>query len=146
MMEELEMHEAKHEDNVLENDQNLAGYITKKKQNLEDSYKVFLDIHENFEFPCKFLRVNHVRQYDEQLPIFSKKKEFLEALAENDVVIFKSNAGSGKSTQLPQYLLEVCQKRILVTEPRALAADSLAKRVNSVDTRFDTGTLQITCS
>ena len=129
---ELELLEGNYEDNVMEHHQNLGGYIHKKKQNLLDSCKVFFDIHDHAVFPCRFLRINHLRQYEEELPIYAKKQEFLTALMANDVIIFKSNAGSGKSTQLPQYLLEVCKKRILVTEPRALAASSLAERVNKV--------------
>lgn len=133
------MVEGNYEDNLMEHHQNLGGFIHKKKQNLIDSFKVFFEIHQDTVFPCRFLRLNHLRQYEEELPIYAKKKEFLTALMMNDVIIFKSNAGSGKSTQLPQYLLEVCKKRILVTEPRALAASSLADRVNHVDT-FHKGT------
>jgi HrpA-like RNA helicase len=131
-MQEIEIMQGNHEDNILETHKNLGGFIQKKIQNLRESYEVFMETFNNFDFPCKFLRMNHLRQYEAQLPIYSKKKEFLDAYMQSNVIIFKSNAGSGKSTQLPQYLLEVCRKRILVTEPRALAADSLARRVNDV--------------
>lgn len=65
------------------------------------------------------------------LPIYAVKREFLDAYKSNDCVIVKSTAGSGKSTQLPQYLLECTKGRILITEPRAIAAESVAKRVQS---------------
>ena len=63
------------------------------------------------------------------LPIYSIKQKFIKAYNNHDCVVVKATAGSGKSTQLPQYLLECCEGRILVTEPRAIAAESVAKRV-----------------
>ena len=50
------------------------------------------------------------------------------ALRENEAVVLAGETGSGKTTQLPQLLLS-CVDRIAVTQPRRVAAISIAKRV-----------------
>ncbi|CAD5215395.1 unnamed protein product [Bursaphelenchus xylophilus] len=67
------------------------------------------------------------------LPVYSFRDEFLEAVADNQVLIVVAETGSGKTTQLPQYLYEAgyCKdgKRIGCTQPRRVAAMSVATRV-----------------
>lgn len=66
------------------------------------------------------------------LPVVKKREEFLELLKNHQVVIVKADTGSGKSTQVPKFLLEsgLAEKgRIGVTEPRRLAAMSIADRL-----------------
>lgn len=63
-----------------------------------------------------------------ELPITAKQGEFLNLLEEYQLVIVVGETGSGKSTQVPQYILE-SGRSVLVTEPRRLAAISLAHRV-----------------
>ncbi|KAL5109196.1 ATP-dependent DNA/RNA helicase DHX36 [Taenia crassiceps] len=70
------------------------------------------------------------------LPTFAQKQEFLKMLDENQVVVISGDTGCGKTTQLPQYLLEhaVLQgygscTRIVVTQPRRISAISVAERV-----------------
>ena len=66
-----------------------------------------------------------------KLPIWSRKQDIQDALKVNDVLVLSGETGSGKSTQLPQFLLESkwCSKCIAVTQPRRVAAISLARRV-----------------
>ncbi|MCQ2103306.1 MAG: ATP-dependent RNA helicase HrpA [Fibrobacter sp.] len=78
-----------------------------------------------------------------ELPVVQKRQEFFELLEKHQVVIVKADTGSGKSTQLPKFLLEYFVKKsvvpqnesskpqfkIGVTEPRRLAAMSIADRL-----------------
>ena len=71
-----------------------------------------------------------------ELPVVEHREEFFEMLEKHQVVIVKADTGSGKSTQLPKFLLEWFDRReseqpfkIGVTEPRRLAAISIADRL-----------------
>ena len=41
-----------------------------------------------------------------ELPVVEHREEFFELLEKHQVVIVKADTGSGKSTQLPKFLLE----------------------------------------
>lgn len=66
------------------------------------------------------------------LPIYSKRNELVELVRNNQFVIVIGETGSGKSTQTPQYLVEAglhSNRKIGITQPRRVAAKSLAERV-----------------
>ncbi len=66
------------------------------------------------------------------LPITSLRGDLARVLRGQDRVIVQAPTGSGKSTQIPQYLLDdglAGRGRIIVLQPRRLAARLLAKRV-----------------
>ena len=66
------------------------------------------------------------------LPITSLRGDLARVLRSQDRVIVQAPTGSGKSTQIPQYLLDdglAGSGRIVVLQPRRLAARLLAKRV-----------------
>jgi pre-mRNA-splicing factor ATP-dependent RNA helicase DHX16 len=67
------------------------------------------------------------------LPVFPFREEFIAAVTAHQVLIVEGETGSGKTTQLPQYLYEAgfCKdgKRIGCTQPRRVAAMSVAARV-----------------
>ncbi|KII90512.1 hypothetical protein PLICRDRAFT_39073 [Plicaturopsis crispa FD-325 SS-3] len=67
-----------------------------------------------------------------QLPIAQGKDALVREIAKNDVTVLLGETGSGKTTQVPQYLLEsgiAGKGMIAVTQPRRVAATSLAARV-----------------
>lgn len=69
-----------------------------------------------------------------QLPIYAVKAHILETISKNNIVILVGETGSGKTTQLPQYLLEfgfASKGMICITQPRRVAAISIATRVAS---------------
>ena len=69
-----------------------------------------------------------------RLPIHESKQDILDRVAGSQVVVLSGPTGCGKSTQVPQYILDqhAEQRRavnIVVTQPRKLAASSMARRV-----------------
>ncbi|CDZ97490.1 p-loop containing nucleoside triphosphate hydrolase protein [Phaffia rhodozyma] len=72
-----------------------------------------------------------------ELPIWSGQEAIQKAVKENDTVVILGETGSGKTTQVPQFLLTLFPNtpstprppRIAVTQPRRVAALSLATRV-----------------
>jgi pre-mRNA-splicing factor ATP-dependent RNA helicase DHX38/PRP16 len=81
----------------------------------------------------EFAKKKSIRQQREFLPVYSVRDELLNVIRENTVVIIVGETGSGKTTQLTQYLMEegYCEYGIVgCTQPRRVAAMSVAKRVN----------------
>jgi ATP-dependent helicase HrpA len=73
-----------------------------------------------------------VFKHDPDLPIFARREAILQALQDKQVLIVAGDTGSGKSTQLPQYCLELGRGSaglIAHTQPRRLAARALAARI-----------------
>lgn len=73
-----------------------------------------------------------IREQRESLPIFSFKSSLCSAIAENQVLVVVGETGSGKTTQMTQYMAEMGYEKLGVigcTQPRRVAAMSIAKRV-----------------
>lgn len=68
-----------------------------------------------------------------KLPVYTYREEFLQAVRDNKVLIVVGETGSGKTTQIPQYLHEAGWSKIGkigCTQPRRVAAMSVAARVS----------------
>ncbi|XP_015278713.1 PREDICTED: ATP-dependent RNA helicase DHX29 isoform X2 [Gekko japonicus] len=73
----------------------------------------------------------------EQLPVFKHRFSIVETLKKHRVVVVAGETGSGKSTQVPHFLLEdllsneqsASKCNIVCTQPRRISAVSLATRV-----------------
>ena len=63
------------------------------------------------------------------LPVVEYKQAILSAVDSNQVTIVTAETGAGKSTQIPQYLAEHGYRKVIVTQPRILAARNLSRRV-----------------
>lgn len=73
-----------------------------------------------------------IQEQREILPIFRLKKELISAVHDNQVLVVIGETGSGKTTQVTQYLAEAgytAMGKIACTQPRRVAAESIAKRV-----------------
>ena len=69
-----------------------------------------------------------------RLPVAKARDQLIYLLEKHQVVVVVGETGSGKSTQIPQYLMEAGYaeedgKMVGVTEPRRVAATTLATRV-----------------
>ncbi|KAL5331677.1 hypothetical protein ACEPPN_001212 [Leptodophora sp. 'Broadleaf-Isolate-01'] len=75
-----------------------------------------------------------IKETRKSLPIYAYRDEFLAALEQFQTIILVGETGSGKATQLPQYLHEAGYTKggmkIGVTQPRRVAAMSVAQRVS----------------
>lgn len=73
-----------------------------------------------------------IREQRESLPIFKLRDQLIQAVQDNQVLVVIGETGSGKTTQMTQYLAEVgytSTGKIGCTQPRRVAAMSVAKRV-----------------
>ena len=74
-----------------------------------------------------------IKNQRESLPIFTFKSQILELLSNNQIIFIQGETGSGKTTQIPQYLNEnnftQNNKKIAITQPRRVACLSVASRV-----------------
>jgi len=80
-----------------------------------------------------FAKSKSMKEQREYLPIYSVREELLTIIRDNRVVIIVGETGSGKTTQLTQYLYEdgySSYGEIGCTQPRRVAAVSVAKRVS----------------
>ncbi len=69
--------------------------------------------------------------YDPALPITSAVDRIRELLADHQVIVVAGATGSGKTTQLPKICLEAGRTRIGHTQPRRIAARTVAERIAS---------------
>lgn len=67
--------------------------------------------------------------YPPELPVSQRREDIARAISQNQVVIIAGATGSGKTTQLPKILLELGKESIGHTQPRRLAARTIAERV-----------------
>ncbi|KAL7551372.1 hypothetical protein ACHAWF_014571 [Thalassiosira exigua] len=94
-----------------------AAHVTKKKPGGAKS---------------EFARTKSMREQREYLPAYSVRDSLLHTIRENNIVIVVGETGSGKTTQLTQYLMEEGYAEYGIvgcTQPRRVAAMSVAKRV-----------------
>src|SRR5688572_7975242 len=67
--------------------------------------------------------------YPSDLPVSARREDLLAAIGEHQVVVVAGETGSGKTTQLPKLCLELGRESIAHTQPRRLAARTVAERI-----------------
>lgn len=79
-------------------------------------------------------KVMSILETRRSLPVYAYREELLQAVEDYQVIVVVGETGSGKTTQIPQYLLEAgytkAGKKIGCTQPRRVAAMSVAARVS----------------
>ena len=64
-----------------------------------------------------------------ELPVSQMREEIEAAIGAHQVVIVAGETGSGKTTQLPKIALALGRERIAHTQPRRIAARTIAERI-----------------
>lgn len=67
--------------------------------------------------------------FSSDLPILDFRQKIVDAVDANQVTIITAETGAGKSTQVPQYLADHGYTKVVITQPRILAARNLSRRV-----------------
>ncbi|KAM7023910.1 3'-5' RNA helicase YTHDC2-like [Acridotheres tristis] len=72
--------------------------------------------------------------FRQSLPVLEKQEEIVQIIKDNKIVLIIGETGTGKTTQIPQFILDDCYKngtpcRVFCTQPRRLAAVAVAERV-----------------
>lgn len=100
-------------------------------------------INENLRRKAFYVNIERTAEIQAQrvnLPVFAEEHNVMEAIHHNDVVIICGETGSGKTTQVPQFLYESGygspdspdhSGMIGITQPRRVAAVSMASRVSN---------------
>nr|XP_028564145.1 ATP-dependent RNA helicase TDRD9 [Podarcis muralis] len=83
--------------------------------------------------PATCMPVSNYKYPD--LPVSRYREEMISLIESNSVLIVRGSTGSGKSTQLPQFVLDHCVQRstycnIVVTQPRKIGASSIARWIS----------------
>ncbi|GMM53658.1 ATP-dependent RNA helicase [Maudiozyma humilis] len=113
-----------------------------REEDLEDGLPTSnVHVDENSDRKAFYVKVNRSEEIQAsrlQLPVYGEEHNIMEAIHHNDVVIICGETGSGKTTQVPQFLYESgfgneespdYPGMIGITQPRRVAAVSMANRV-----------------
>lgn len=98
----------------------------------KEKFKDFLQtvrVYQDFQQKSKFAKLKKLRKAQNDLPIAAYKKEIIEKLKDCRVMLIAGDTGCGKSTQVPQYIMDAGYEKVVCTQPRRIACVSLAKRV-----------------
>ncbi len=68
---------------------------------------------------------------NKDLPVFAYRHEIARAVTENPITIIVAETGAGKSTQVPQFLLDEGYSNVYLTQPRRAAARNVFERIRS---------------
>jgi len=81
----------------------------------------------------EFAKTKTIKQQREFLPVFACREDLMHVIRENQIVVVVGETGSGKTTQMTQYMHEEGYSTfgmVGCTQPRRVAAMSVAKRVS----------------
>jgi ATP-dependent RNA helicase TDRD9 len=117
----------------------LTKYLNATIEEIEHDCTLGIDEEVEEEMPSWPQELQIYKKYPfnlpiQDLPIARKHSQILETINSNKITIIKASTGSGKSSQVPQYILEDAYRKkahcnILVTQPRRMSAKLLAERV-----------------
>ncbi|KAG5519426.1 hypothetical protein PMAC_002053 [Pneumocystis sp. 'macacae'] len=132
----LKMNDFQPKSNIYSNNYNFLWANFKKHQSTaEQAQKIEegpINPFNGLEFSDKYFSILKRRK---QLPVHTQREEFLEMFHSTQILVFVGETGSGKTTQIPQFVLyddlpHLNGKQVACTQPRRVAAMSVAKRVS----------------
>ncbi|XP_010254674.1 PREDICTED: ATP-dependent RNA helicase DEAH11, chloroplastic-like [Nelumbo nucifera] len=98
----------------------------------DDGVEIF-KFHGDFDWSrIHHLMIRELRRLEDGLPVYASRQEILREIHSHQVMVLIGETGSGKSTQLVQFLADSgigADRSIICTQPRKIAAISLAHRV-----------------
>ncbi|XP_075980638.1 ATP-dependent DNA/RNA helicase DHX36-like [Anticarsia gemmatalis] len=107
--------------------------ITKRNSETDD---LSIVLHADYQNMINMREYKKFKAFRETLPTYKKSEYLLRCINNNQVIVISGETGCGKSTQVPQLILDQAIEnkqggyvRVLVTQPRRIAASSLAMRV-----------------
>eukprot|EP01083_Nonionella_stella_P141679 437026_1 len=105
------------------------AYDYKKSSQYAHSMK-----HSKSQAISNFAKNKTLKEQREYLPIFKVRDQLMQIVRDNQIIVLVGQTGSGKTTQITQYLYEdgfadLDGSMIICTQPRRVAAMSVAKRV-----------------
>ncbi|XP_045775250.1 ATP-dependent DNA/RNA helicase DHX36-like [Maniola jurtina] len=102
----------------------------------DETHNLSTALYIEYEDRIQRTRYKEMLKFRQKLPAYVMSKEIYNSINNNQVIVISGETGCGKSTQVPQIILDeaICAKKganvkILVTQPRRIAASSLAMRV-----------------
>eukprot|EP01018_Ginkgo_biloba_P026980 Gb_05411 [translate_table: standard] len=113
------------------------GSDTQKEERLRSHVEAESNsLKRDFKEKMKMKKYKMMLEARAALPMAESKRHLLELLRENDVIVVSGETGCGKTTQVPQYILDDMIEEgqggfcnIICTQPRRIAAISVAERV-----------------
>lgn len=102
-------------------------------ENVKKDSQFATHMQEKSQSISQFAQTKTMKQQRQYLPAFAVREELLRVIRDNRIVVIVGETGSGKTTQLTQYLYEDGYGKngiIGCTQPRRVAAMSVAKRVS----------------
>ncbi|KAH9376743.1 hypothetical protein HPB48_010961 [Haemaphysalis longicornis] len=93
-------------------------------------------LHRDLETKTRSQEYQRMLKFRQELPAYKMKQQIIDVIESNQVVVISGETGSGKTTQVPQFILDsyiengkgsTC--RVVCTQPRRISAISVAERV-----------------
>lgn len=126
----------------------VQNQIKKPERVSNEDYEYVFDTEQNVKFDAPMIdlekqrlqekldeaevKAKTIEETRKSLPVYKYRDEFLQAVKDHQIIVLVGATGSGKTTQLTQYLQETGYGKagkIGCTQPRRVAAISVAKRV-----------------
>ncbi|KAG6811256.1 DEAH-box ATP-dependent RNA helicase prp43 [Tricholoma furcatifolium] len=111
----------------------LYGFVPRKVKGEQARKAMEHDINPFTKQPVS-AQYKKILEARKKLPVYAKMDEFFQMFSENQIIVMVGETGSGKTTQIPQFvaysdLPHARGKLVACTQPRRVAAMSVAKRV-----------------